>query len=210
MNRSPDGLDRVLDELASRADLHQTSDRVPAIHRRARRAAALRVASVAGALTAVVAVAIAVGSGGLPFTRAEESTPAHHQPAPFLKVSLAYEDKLAAAITPRMPGIPVVIRVNLHGRVPQMADAAGELATSATENTLGFKMHWSSTGYDGASPGYACVAGARLVDVNEEFLMTNYYARPGTYTIVFDTAACDPVGKVSQTLTFTVRGATSR
>jgi hypothetical protein len=201
----PDALDRVLADLASRADLHQTSDRVPAIHRRARRAAAVRVAAVAGALTAVVAVAVAVGSGGLPFTRAEESIPAHHQPAPFLKVSLAYEDKLAAGLTPSRPGIPVVIRINLHGRVPQMANRTGALATSATDNTLGFKMHWSKNGYDGATPGYACVAGARLVDVDEEFLMTTYYRRPGTYTIAFDTAACDPVGPVSKSLTITVR-----
>ena len=207
MNRSPDALDRVLADLASRADLHQPADRVPAIHRRARRAAAVRVAAAAGACTAVVAVvAVALGSGGLPFNRAD--TDPAVQPtksAPFLKVGLSDAKELAAGLPDSGQGPHVVvIQITLRGRVPQHADPAGDPVTAGTDNLLGLEMDWGDHGTSGRTAGGSCAPDAKLVDVNTSYLVTNHYRRAGTYRLTYTASACAPVGTVTKTMTVTV------
>lgn len=204
MNLSPDALDRALTELASRADLDESVDRVPAIHHRARRAATVRVASVAGGLAAVVAVvAITLGAGGLPFTRAD-SVPAKPAPKPFLTVGLDSQEELAAGLSDRGLGTPVVVQVTIHGLVPRMYNDVGELATG-TDNLKYAKMYWDPRGYDGfSSSDYHCEPGAPLVRVDSQFLMTTYATRAGTHPITFRTAGCDPVGEVSKKMSLTV------
>jgi hypothetical protein len=46
--------------------------------------------------------------------------------------------------------------------------------------------------------------GALLVEVYSQFVITHVYAQAGTYTATYQTGACDPVGRVIQTLTLTV------
>ncbi|MEP6762045.1 MAG: hypothetical protein ABJA93_11880 [Sporichthyaceae bacterium] len=205
MNLSPDALDRALTELAERADLDESVDRVPAIHHRARRAATVRLASVAGALAAVAAVvAITLGAGGLPFTRAD-SVPAKPAPKPFLTVGLESQEELAAGLSDRGLGTPVVVQITFHGLVPQMYNDAGELATG-TDNLLSLQMYWDPRGWDGrGSSEYHCVRGAPLVKMDNEFLMTTYAFRAGTHPITLRATACDPVGEVSEKLSLTVR-----
>jgi tetrahydromethanopterin S-methyltransferase subunit F len=203
MSLTPDALDRALVDLAARADRDQPTDRVPAIHRRARRDAAVRAATVAGALTAVVAVVLLVVGPGLPFTRADSADPAVGRTKPFLTVALARDDKLAAALPANgLGGIAVVVQITQHGLVPQLSNAAGEKATG-TDNLLGLQMDWGDHSNDGANPQYKCVPGARLVHINNDFVMTHHYA-PGTYTISYRTGACDPVGEVTRTVTVKV------
>lgn len=206
MNLSPDALDRALNDLASRADQDEFADRVPAIHRRARRAATVRVASVAGGLAAVVAVvAITLGAGSLPFTRAV-SVPAKPAPKPLLTVGLESQEELAAGLSDRgLGGKPVVVQVTIHGLVPQMYNDAGEVGTG-TENLKYVRMYWGPRGYDGVlSSDYRCEPGAQLVRVDTQFLMTNYFTRAGTYPITFVAAACGSVGEVSKQMSLIVR-----
>jgi hypothetical protein len=185
---------------ASRADLHQPAGGVPATQRRARRAAAARAAVVAGACTAVVAACGAVSSDGTD----PDTAPPPTTSAPFLEVGLASEAKLAASLPDTGRGNHiVVIRINLHGRVPQHADPNGDPVSAATDNLLGFQLRWTKTSYDGYGPSGTCAPDAKLVDVDTSFLMTNYYERAGTYKIIFVTGACDPVGTVTKTLTVT-------
>lgn len=204
MNLSPDALDRALTELASRADLDGSVDRVPAIHRRARRAATVRVASVAGAVTALVAV-IAITLGGVPFTRAD-SAPAKPAPKPFLTVGLESQPESAAGLPDRgLGGHAAVVQVTIHGLVPQRYNDAGEVGTG-TDNLKHFRMYWDPRGYEGmVSSDYHCEPGARLVRVDTQFLMTGYYRQPGTYPITFVTAGCGSVGEVSKKLDLIVR-----
>ena len=64
-------------------------------------------------------------------------------------------------------------------------------------------MHWDENTRRAASPGGKCAPDAKLVDVDTSYVMTNYYARAGTYEITYVAAACDPVGTVTKTLTVT-------
>ncbi len=215
MNDS-DALERVLADLATRADPHQPPDRVLAIHRRARRAAAARIAVGAGVLTALVAVvAVAAGSGGLPLTGGNGVRPADrtHGPtgsarpsptAPFLTVTLRRDDTVGALISPKQEGVPVVVQVTVHGLVPQGSPTAGQAVPTGTESLLGLRMDWGDRSVDGAAPQYACAASVPLVPIDTQFLMTHQYQRPGTYTATFRTGGCSPVGGVTQTLSLTV------
>ncbi len=185
---------------ASRADLHQPAGGVPATHRRARRAAAVRAAAVAGACTAVVAACGDMSSDGADPTTAAPPTTS----AAFLDVSLANDAQLAAALPDNGQGPHVVvIRINLHGRVPQHADPNGNPATASTDNLLGLQMHWDETSSEGRSPDGTCAPDAKLVDVDTSYVMTNHYEQAGTYEITYVATACDPVGAVTKTLTVT-------
>ncbi len=69
----------------------------------------------------------------------------------------------------------------------------------------------SSRGYGGGgsgrepAEGFACDAGAPLMDVDTSFLMTNEYVQLGPQTVTFKTGACDPIGQVEQKLSFMVQ-----
>jgi len=178
----------------------RTTDRAPASDRRPRRAAAVRAAAVAGACAAV---AVASGCGTSHRASPDPAVPPTPT-APFLEVSLASEANLAAALPDKGLGTHVVvIRISLHGRVPQHADPNGDPVTAGTDNLLGLEMHWDETSSAGRSPGGTCAPDARLVDVDTSYLMTNYYERAGTYKITYVAGACDPVGTVTKTLTVT-------
>ena len=178
----------------------RTTDRAPASDRRPRRAAAVRAAAVAGACAAV---AVASGCGTSHRASPDPAVPPTPT-APFLEVSLASEANLAAALPDKGLGTHVVvIRISLHGRVPQHADPNGDPVTAGTDNLLGLEMHWDETSSAGRSPGGTCAPDAKLVDVDTSYLMTNYYERAGTYKITYVAGACDPVGTVTKTLTVT-------
>jgi len=209
MTGSNDPIGMALAELARRADLHQPADRLAAIRRRARRAAARRMT---GILTAVAAVGIviAAGVGWLPLSRGE---PPGSQPtvqptdtAPRLSVRLEREDAIARALPTRPEGlITMVVQVTLTGLVPQPVVPTDQPTPTGPYNLLGFAMTWGDATYDRRTQsGYRCVPGARLVTVNTHFLMTHYYAMPGTYTVTYHTAGCDPVGSISASLTMHV------
>jgi len=85
-----------------------------------------------------------------------------------------------------------------------MSDSAGQPATTATDNLLGLQMDWGDESSDRANPQYFCMPGAPLVTMDTEFEMDHEYPRPGTYTVTFQTGACDPVGRVTKTLALTV------
>ena len=119
-------------------------------------------------------------------------------------MSLASEPDLAAALPDKGLGTHVVVvRVSLHGRVPQHADPNGNPATAGTDNLLGLQMFWTETSSEGRSPDGTCAPDAEIVDVDTSYLMTNYYERAGTYEIRFVADACAPVGTVTQALTVT-------
>ena len=185
---------------AARADLHQPAGGVPETHRRARRAAAVRAAAVAAACAAVVAACGDTSSDDANPDTAAQTTSS----APFLEVSLTSEDKLAAALPDNGQGPHVVVvRITLHGRVPQHADPNGDPVTAGTDNLLGLQMHWDETSSEGRDGDGTCAPDAKLVDVDTSYLMTNHYERAGTYEISYDATACDPVGTVTKTLTVT-------
>jgi hypothetical protein len=208
MNLSPEALERVLTELADRADGDHVGDRVPAIRDRARRAARRRTGALAAVVTVLIVLATgATGFGGLPLLRGEGPDPAK-RPAPikpFLTISLVRDEKTAAMVKPQMGGKIVVVKVTLRGRVPQVSDFDAR-GGKATDNLRGLLMDWGNGGGQGAEPaeGFGCGAGAPLVDVNTSFLMTTEYVRPGPETVTFKTGACDPIGQVEQKLTFVV------
>ena len=68
-------------------------------------------------------------------------------------MSLASDAKLAAALPDKGLGPHVVvIRISLHGRVPQHADPNGDPVTARTDNLLGLQMYWDETGSEGREP----------------------------------------------------------
>jgi len=118
---------------------------------------------------------------------------------------LASDAKLAAALPDNGQGPHVVvIRIGLRGRVPQHADPNGDPVTAGTDNLLGLQMYWDENSSEGRTPAGTCAPDAKLVDVDSSYLMTNHYARAGTYEITYVATACDPVGTVTKTLTVTV------
>jgi hypothetical protein len=210
MTGSTDPIAMALAELARRADLHQPADRLAAIGRRSRRAAARRMTGILTAVAAVGALVIAAGLGWPPLSGGEppgsRPTVQPTDTAPHLTVRLEREDAIARALPTGPEGlITMVVQVTLTGLVPQPVVPTDQPTPTGPYNLLGFAMTWGDVTYDRRTPsGYRCVPGARLVNVNTHFLMTHYYAMPGIYTVTYHTAGCDPVGSISGSLTLHV------
>jgi hypothetical protein len=205
-----EAVERALAELATRADRHPVPDRVRAVHRRARRNAAVRVAATTLAVAAV-AVGTLAGTGGLPFARGEQPTrPPTPQPAPsgpHLDVRLDPAPEIADALPQRQPGIPVVVDVTVRGRLPVASD------WSADQSILGLRIDWGDGGYSAQGvysetdprPTSSCPSADRLAELHASEPMTHHYPEPGTYTITYRTTACAPVGEVTKSIVMTVR-----
>jgi hypothetical protein len=201
MTRDP--LDQALATLAARADTHRPGDRVPAVRRRARRAAAVR-AGAAGGAVALVAVAVLLGAGeGTPFAR--EGTPADPAPRPYLKVSVTEAPELEARIPPDPRGEHrLVVMVTVEGLVPRREPAPDEEPPEGLFN-VHHDFDWGVYGRRGPrESSYTCTAGAPLMPVREEYPVTAIYERPGTYTVTYRFEACDPVAPIERELTVTV------
>jgi len=161
-------------------------------------------------------VALAVGSGallrstrgdGAAVDRSSGATDAvtPMPSAPFLTVILERDDGLAAQLAPPPQGTVIVVRVTVRGVIPQLSLPGGQVPESGPDNLLGLEMNWGDGSLNQANRGeYSCPAGARLVEVSSEFVITHAYARPGTYTATYQTGACDPVGRVVQRIGLTV------
>lgn len=202
---SPD-VDRLLADLAARADLHHPADRVAAVHRRARRAAAVR----SGVAAAVVALLVAAGvTGARGFLDAREPAPAGLPAGPFLRAELREDRQLAAALPPSpVGGTRVAVSISVRGRVPRLAAPAGQPAPEGRDNLLRQEIDWGDQprpAWQGSQRDDAleCDGGA-LVAVSDDYVVDHAYQRPGTYTVTFRTAACPPLGEVRRSVTITV------
>lgn len=162
------------------------------------------------AVAAVLAVAAAaVGSGVLPFPgrdgREGPSSIASAQPAPsvpFLTVELERDDKTAAALPPPAEGVLVVIQVSVRGFVPQLTRNGSPAV--GPDNLHGLTLNFGDGSTSGHSPEeHVCMAAAPLVEVDSEFVIKHVDQRPGQYTVTYHTAACEPIGTVTQTLALT-------
>jgi hypothetical protein len=205
---SPHDVHRLLEDLAAHADAHHPADRVAAVHRRARRAAAVR----AGAVAAVVAVAVVAGvTGTRSFLDARETAPSDRAPSgPYLRAELAEDPELSAALPPPPAGgTRVAVSVSVRGRVPRLVAPGGGPAPEGRDNLLRQQVDWG----DGAAPawqGYAgdddlaCGDGTPLTEVSDDYVVDHAYQRPGTYTVTFRTAACPPLAEVRRSITITV------
>lgn len=218
MNPSPDAFERVLTELADRADRHTVVDRVLAVRGRARRNARRRAGALAAALTVLIVMASGVaGFGGLPLLRGQGPDPANKPapPGPYLSVQLVRDEKKEATLTPRISGgRVVVVRVILHGRVPKwsgyqagadVTDNLWEMLLTA-DNSGGYPVTLRPT-----QTGFRCDPGAPLVDIDTSIPVTIQYqpdeATPmlGPHELRFTAGACVPVGLIQQKLTVVVK-----
>jgi hypothetical protein len=211
MNRSPGGLERMLAELAVRADADQPADRVSAIHARARRAEVARAGAVVGVVvTIIVLVAGTVDHGGPLWHRdsmtgpAASAAAARTPRAPYLTIDLA-RDAPVVLPNPPIEGITVVIEVTLKGLVPQLSGTVGHADKPGTDNLSDLRLDWGDAGANSRHSDETCVASAPLLPVDTDYVASHVYAKPGTYTVTYTARACDPVGKVSRTLVLTVK-----
>jgi hypothetical protein len=108
-----------------------------------------------------------------------------------------------AGLEPPSNGSGAVIRIVIRGRVPQRVDAAGRPSSVPTDNLTGIRYRYDR-GYLGGTNAYRCVAGAPLVDLDTEEVTHLVFPRPGRYTVIVETGACDPIGPVTKTLVVTV------
>jgi len=206
---SPQNVQRLLEDLAARADTHHPTDRVAQIHRRARRAAAVR----AGAVAAVVAIVLAVAVTGVRgLLDAREPTPSDRSPAgTFLRAELAEDPALAAALPPSpVGGTRVAVSISVRGRVPQLVAPAGQPAPAGRDNLLRQQIDWGEfprPAWQGSSGDdtLVCGDGTPLVPVSDDYVVDHAYQRPGTYTVTFRTAACPPLTEVRRAITITVK-----
>jgi hypothetical protein len=204
---STDAVERALAELATRADRHPVPDRVRAVHRRARRNAAVRVAATTLAVAAV-AVGSLAGTGGLPFARGEQQPARPPAPSgPHLDVRLDPAPEIAEALPRKQPGIPVVVDVTVRGRLPVAS------VWSADQSILGRRIDWGDNSYSaqgvytesGPQPTLSCPPADRLAQLDASEPMTHHYPEPGTYTITYRTKACGLAGEVTRSIVMTVR-----
>jgi hypothetical protein len=216
MNLSPEAFEQVLTELAARADEHQVVDRMPAVRGRARRNSRRRAGALVTALTVLIVLASGVaGFGGLPLLRGEGS-PAK-KPAPsgsYLNVQLVRDQKAEASLHPRVSGgRVVVVKVIIHGRVPQWSEyqAGTDVKANLWEMMLYADGGNTTVTIRPLQSGFHCNPGAPLVDINTSFPVTLNYephiATPmlGSHDVRFATGACVPVGLVQTTLTVVVK-----
>ena len=174
------------------------------VRRSARRVAVGRMAAVVTAV--LVAGAAAAGCGLVPDGSPVSTASARPGPsAPFLAVELTLDQAVEAALAPTQDweGILVVVQVSIHGFVPQLI-RDGSQATGQ-DNLQGLKLSWGDPTNQSFTPGeHTCVADAPLVEVDTEFVVQHVYTLPGSYTVTYETAACEPVGSVTRTLELTV------
>jgi hypothetical protein len=205
---SPDleGLGAALDVLARRADLHQSSDRVAAVRRRARRTARSRVAAFAAA-TAVAGAGVAVQLGAAPFDRGQGPSVTPTSGTPHLDLTVTRSPDPAVTPDPdKAPfpgGITVVLEWRASGLVPQRYQPDGTPIGVATVNDI--QVRWGDGDTESGSPdGPGCRDGARLVPIDQRELLTHTFRDAGTYVVTVGVGACTPVGQVSSSLTITV------
>jgi hypothetical protein len=217
MNLSPEAFERVLTELADRADAHPVADRVPAVRARARRNARRRAGVVAAALTVLIVMASgAAGFGGLPLLRGQGAGPAKklNPPGPYLLAQLVRDEKREATLSPRVSGgRVVVINVSLRGRVPRWSgyQAGGDVRDNLWEALLIADGGDTTVNVRPTKLDFHCDPAAPLVDIDISFPVTLNYrpdvATPmlGRHDLRFTASACAPVGLVQQKLTIVVK-----
>jgi hypothetical protein len=178
MNLSPEGLERLLTELADRADSDQVGDRVPAIRGRVRRAARRRAAALAAAATVIIVLL-----------------------APDEKVAALLKPQRGG----RIVVISVTIRGRVPQA--STFDARDGKPTDNLRELLMDWGNEGWEGTQGVLPveGFGCDAGAPFIDISTSFVVTHEYLQPGPETATFLTGACAPVGPVEQKLSFMVK-----
>ncbi len=210
MNHIDDGLPRLLDALAERADGHGPHDRVPAVRRRARQARLRRNGLVAGA--ALAALAVGVGLDALPFTN--RAAPPPTRPPTLvvrtegLTVDLRQDDAMSTILPNRQPGARAVVVVRVHGWVPRRSL---DPSPSGREHLLALRILEDGRDDGELSRGSRlgddtpCTAGAPLARVDDEYAFEARFPTAGTYTVTYETTACAPVGTVRRTITVVAR-----
>lgn len=206
---SQDAIERALTELAARADARPAPDVVRAVHRRARRNAAVRATAAATAVVAVVAGASVLATGANPFDRSVQ--PSRKDPAPSgLTIELHPNPDLAASLPRRQPGIPAVVDVVVRGNLPTGRGWPVE------RSVLGVQLEWGD-GTFGGQGAYgvqgldrtaleACPpAGGPVQAWESDEPMTHHYERPGTYTVRYRTLLCGMPTEVTRSITLTVK-----
>jgi hypothetical protein len=206
---SQDAIERALTELAARADTHPAPDVVRAVHRRARRNAAVRATATATAVVAVVAGASVLVADGLPFDRGAPPSREVPPSGPRLTVELHPSPDLAASLPRRQPGIPVVVEAVVRGDLPTGPEWPVE------RSILGLQTDWGDGGFGGtgaygtsrtpdAAAAASCPPAGQLRGWESAEPMTHYYERPGTYTVTYRILACGLPAEVTRSIEVTV------
>jgi hypothetical protein len=205
MTHTDERVTRLLGELAERADGHVTPDRVSGVRSRARRTAAVRGGVVVAGLATAVAMVGGAGSV-VPLLRGDGSAAARPVPvaaaSPRLQVDLRQDVALGKALPDRGHGGAVaVVMVHVHGLVP--ARQAAPASPSGREHLFGLQYFFDGVkeqrGGLGIDSG-PCGKGA-LARVDDTFPITVRFRQPGTYTVIYETTACPPIGTVQQSVT---------
>lgn len=187
-----DDVRSALDLLSRRADGHLAPDRLPAVRRRARRAAQVRTAALAAAAVVVVGAAGTLVRGGDLRGSGPAVTPS--AVAPHLEVEVTPEtdpvvlDAVASGPYGSNGFRLVVLQVRLRGTVPAARDGA---APYGLRDTTGDGSYSGSDSPD-------CAPDAQLVTLDKVEAVTVTYAPDETLssdTVTITVSACslDPV-----------------